>query len=259
MAILHPSLFVASLVAFVAGLVYLLVASEFRQRISHVLRESRQPILFFALWWACLGLNILIGGAFYLGASLGYTDFTSQLVYAVIQRLLLSVSLIGLMFYLLYLLTGRGWFTVLAPYYAAYFLFIVYTMYNGEPQGVEVGEWRTDLAYAQPNPPLVGLINFVLLVIPPVAASLAYFFRFIRKAGDRALRYRITLVSWPLAVWWIMAVIAGQREAMGNEEFQLVNRFFGLVVALVILAAYRPPLRLRRWLEGGSVTPATDA
>ena len=249
MALEHPSLFVASLVAFAAGMVYLVVAREFRTRISHALPASRRPLLFFALWWAALGTNIVLGGLLYMAASFGYTDYPLQVVYSIVQRLLLCVSLVGLMYYLLYLLSGRDWLAVLVAYYSTYFLFVVYIMYSGEPQGVHVGAWRTDLDYTRDNAATYGLANFLLLVLPPVVAALAYFFRFFFRSDERALRYRIGLVAWAITVWWIMAVVAGQREAFGNEEFQLVNRITGLLAALSILAAYRPPAWVRRWLE----------
>lgn len=258
MALESPSLFIAGLVAFASAFVYGVVANEFRRRISRVFAESRRPLLFFALWWACLCANIALGGAFIFAASLGYTNFPLQLVYSLVQRLLLSVSLVGLMYYLLFLLTSRDWLRVLVVFYTLYFLVLVYSLYSSGPASVYVGSWRTDLQPTQANPIAFAVVNFVMLVVPPVAAALAYFFRFYRRASGRVIRYRVALVSWSLTLWWVMAVVAGQREAFGNEEFQLVNRFSGLVASLLILAAYRPPARLRHWLEAGgpAATPA---
>lgn len=235
----------------IAGAVALLVAGVYAHVGRHVLaRNGHSPgaaraMTMFALWWWALAANIAAGGTFILAASFGWTDLAAQVTYALVQRLLLSISLLGLMGYLLYLLTGRHHLLPLLACYGAFFALQVYSVNAGHPAAVYVGDWRTDLVYATPAPRALQVLNFAWLVGPPVAGALAYFRLFFRL-HDATQRYRIALISWALIVWWVVAVLAGQHEMFGSQLFQVVNRFVGLGAALVILAAFEPPGWVRR-------------
>jgi hypothetical protein len=215
-------------------------------------RPSAQPVMrralqLFALWWGALAVNIGATSVLYLAAAFGYTDPAVQLVAAHFQRLLLAVSLVGLMGYLGFLLTGRDLVEPLAVFYAGYFVLLLYSLALGRPDGVVVGAWRTDVHLAATTPAVLQLVSFVALVGPPVAASLALL-GLSRRMRDASQRYRVVLIAGSLTAWWIVAVVAGQREAAGAEAFQMFNRLFGLVAALAILAAFEPPRWVRvRW------------
>lgn len=257
---LHPTLLAAGAVAAVVSVVYAYVARLVAQRRGASAGAERAMRL-FALWWACLAANIGMGAMMYLAAGLGYTDFHVQLTYALLQRLLLAVAMLGLMSYLLFLLTGRGFLAPLAAIYLGYYVFQVYTVFAGEPSGVLVAHWRTDLAYAATLPPVFGLVNLVWVVAPPVVGALLYFRLFFRLRNPTQ-RYRVALISWSIVVWWVVAVVAGQREAIGQDAFQVVNRLVGLGAALAIALAFQPPGWVtRRWSvrpfpETGEAAPA---
>lgn len=222
--------------------------------------DTQRAMRFFSAWWILLSANLVLGGSVYAAAAFGWSSFEVQLVYAHVQRLLLAGSLVGLLYYLTYLLTGRDWLVPIAAFYALYYALLEYSLVAGSPNGVYVGDWRTDLTYARTGgATALRAALALMLIVPPVAGSLAYFRLFFR-VKSRAQRYRIALVSWSLALWWVMAVLAGQREALGNESFQLVNRFAGLAAALVILVAYLPPVALQRWLDARpDASPVPDA
>lgn len=245
---IRATLLVAALVALTAGAVYAFVGVRLRARRT-IGEDAQRAMRSFSAWWLLLSANVLTASAFYAAAAFGFTSFEAQLTYAHAQRLLLAASLVGLLHYLTYLFTGRDLLVPIAIFYAAYYGLLEYTLLSANPTGVFVGDWRTDLAYAETsagrNP--LRLLSAAMLILPPVVGALAYF-RLYFRVKSRTQRYRIALVSWSLVAWWIVAVIAGQREALGQEGFQLVNRFLGLAAALVILAAYLPPAAVRRRL-----------
>ena len=204
----------------------------------------------FALWWIATGVNILLGSAFIAAAAFGKTDLRMQVAYAILQRALLAVAVAGLVHYLLFLVRGRAPLRHLAAFYAAYFVFLLGSLYADDPVGVYVGEWRTDLVYAHDGAAWVGLLSFAWLVLPPVGFSVAAIVVARRlPPTQRPQRDRITLVGAAIIAWWVVAVLSGQREAFGAEFLQVFNRLLGLTMALVILAAYNPPAWLRRSMQ----------
>jgi hypothetical protein len=247
----HPTLAVAALVAATAAAVYLHVGLAFYRRPTPP--EARLPLRMFALWWLATGVNILLGASFIAAAAFGATDLWLQSTYSILQRLLLAAALLGLVHYLLVLVRGRAPFRTLLVFYAAYGMLLIGTLYANDPVGVYVGDWRTDLVYAHESPAWVNLLSVALLILPPVGLSIAAMAVSRRLApSQRPQRNRITLVALAVITWWIVAVLAGQREAFGSEYLQVFNRFLGLSMALVVLAAYDSPAWLRPWVA----TPA---
>jgi hypothetical protein len=126
---------------------------------------------------------------------------------------------------------------------------LIGSMHANGPVGVYVGDWRTDLQYADESPPWLALLSGAWLILPPVVLAAAALVAARRlDAARRPQRNRITLVGLAIIVWWAVAAVAGQREAFGSESFQVFNRFLGLSMALVVLAAYQAPAWLRRRL-----------
>jgi hypothetical protein len=246
----HPTLAVAAVVAASAAAVYLHVGLAFYRRPTAP--EARLPLRMFALWWLATAVNIALGASFIAAAAFGATDLWLQSTYAILQRLLLAGSLFGLVFYLLVLVRGRAPFRGLLVFYGAFAVLLVGMVYANDPVGVYVGEWRTDLEYAHESPPWLGLLNAAWLILPPVGLSIAAVVVSHRlEASQRPQRNRITLVASAIIVWWVVAALAGQREAFGSEFLQVFNRFLGLSMALVVLVAYKPP----RWLRPLVATP----
>ena len=200
---------------------------------------------FFSLWWLATATNQAVGGTLYLAASQGWTSLDVQLTYVILQRILLAVSLVGLMYYLLYLFKGDGHLVLLSGAYLAYAAFQIHSVMLGEPRGVDVGRWRTDLEYAVRVPRAFQLVNLVFLVLVPLGGSLALW-RLFPQVETRGQRFRVAAVSIGFTLWWLVAVIAGQAMLHDNALVQGANRLLGLAVAVLILAAYEPPAWVRR-------------
>ncbi|MHB1260672.1 MAG: hypothetical protein ACYC2H_03040 [Thermoplasmatota archaeon] len=246
MALLHPTLIAAAVAAAAAAAVYLHVGRVFALRPAAP--EARVALRMFALWWLATGANIVIAAGFIAAAAFGHTDLSLQVTYGILQRILLAAALFGLMHYLLVLVRGRAPAFGLAAFYGAFALLLVGTLRANEPIGVYVGDWRTDLEFAHTGPVWVALLTLVWLIVPPVGLSIVALVAARRlPPAQRAQRNRITLVALAVVAWWLIAALAGQREAFGSEFLQVFNRLLGLSMALVVLAAYQPPRWLRRY------------
>jgi hypothetical protein len=147
---------------------------------------------------------------------------------------------------------GRAPLAALVVVYGLYFVFLLATVYLQEPSGVYVGSWRTDLEYASPlaSPSFPEMLSFLMLIVPTVGLSIAALVVARRlPANQVAQRNRITMVALAMTVWWVVAVLAGQREALDDEWYQAFNRVLDLGMALLILWAYDTPAWLRRFIE----------
>lgn len=239
------TLAIAGLVAILAAGVYAYVGFQLARRAG--LPDGRRALAFFALWWGALAVNLAGVAATYLLAAAGVLTFELQLVGSWLQRLLLCLSVFGLMEYFLVLLTGRSHVWLLGIVYAGLLAALLYGMQWQQPTSLFVGEWRTDLLYARGDFLPTRIVSLMLVLLPPFVASLAYL-RLFWRVRDPAIRYRIALVSGALIVWWAIAVIAGQRPLLDVGWVQLANRFGSLAAALAVLAAYVPPAPVSRWL-----------
>lgn len=172
---------------------------------------TARALAFFALWWLATSLNQAMGSTLYVAAAFGYTSVDIQLTYVFVQRLLLALSLVGLMYYLLYLQTGRSYLLPLIVVYALYYVTQMYVISAGGAIAVESFAWRTDLVYATPVSPAWDLAS-LLVVLPPVIAALATL-RVYRRVGTPIRRFRVAMIGIGFVVWWVLAIAAGQRAA----------------------------------------------
>lgn len=249
----HPTLVVAALAAGAAGAMYLHLGRALLRR-PVLDAQARLALRMFGVWWLTTGVNILLGSLFIAAAAFDATSLSLQTSYTILQRLLLAASLVGLMHYLLVLVRGRPRMVLLGVLYGLYAMVQVASIYAGRPEGVYVGQWRTDLLYADEGafPTWLTALLGAFLILPPVVLSLVAV-ALARRLGDGqgAQRNRITVVGLALAIWWVVAVLAGQREAFDQEFLQLFNRLLGLTMALAIFLAYEPPAWLARLLPLG--------
>jgi hypothetical protein len=244
----HPTLAVAAVAAGAAGAMYLHLGRALGRRPAAQPR-TRLALRMFALWWLATGVNILLGATFMAAASVGATSTSLQVAYAVLQRILLAASLVGLLHYLLVLVRGRAPLASLAVAYGLYAMVLVATLHAGRPDGVYVGQWRTDVHYAEEDavPAWLTAVLGAYLIFPPVLLSLTTVMMARRLGkGQAGQRNRVTIVGTALALWWVVAVLAGQRETFGFQGYQLFSRLLGLSMALAIYAAYQPPAWLAR-------------
>lgn len=233
------TLLIAGVIAAVVAASYAYVAWELWRRGGFA--PERRPLWYFAVWWGALAANLAGVSATYFLAANGALDLPLQVASSHLQRLLLSVSMTGLLAYLLFILTGRDLVRPLAIVYAAYFAISIYSLAAAQPDSVFIGAWRTDINYANAAPAWTNLLSLALIVTPPIVCGVA--FLVASRRASRPQRYRMRLVSFAIVFWWVVAVAAGQRALLDMDAFQASHRFLSLLAALVVLAAYHPP----RW------------
>lgn len=251
------TLLAAALFAFVAAAVYAYVGDRLRRR--RVSEEARLAAQLFSLWWLALAGATAITGLTHLAGALGNTDLALHVTLTSVNLLLICAALWGLLYYLVYLFTGRkGAVVPLSVFYAAYYVSLVYYVTSSHPAAVELRRWQAALVYEQPlaGPLFTALV--LLLVVPQIVGALAYFTLFFR-VRDRTQRYRIGVVSWSIVLWFGSALVAAAAGLGQNDAWQVASRAIGLGAALAILMAYEPPGFLKRRLGVASITDPPPA
>lgn len=236
------TLLVAGAIATIVAATYAIVSWQLWRRGGS--DATRRPLRYFALWWGALSANLAGVAVTYFLASYDALDLTTQIAGSQIQRLLLAVSMVGLISYLLVVLTGRDLVVPIGIVYGAYFAASIYSLTIARPIDVLVGKWRTDLVYAQEGAAWMDVLSLAVIVLPPLVCGAAFLVASRRASAPQ--KYRMRLVSFAVVFWWVVAVAAGQRSALENDAFQALHRVLSLIAALLVLAAYHPPAWARR-------------
>lgn len=238
-----PTLSASALFAFVAALVYAYVGWRLGQR--EVTEKAQRAATLFSVWWYGLAGTTTATGIMHLTAALDAASLPLFIALTYVNVLVVCVALLGLLYYLVYLFTGRDTVVPLGVFYAAYYVFLLYYLTAAGPTGVEVTRWRAALAYEQPlMGPLFGVV-IALLVFPQLIGALAYLSLFF-KVQEATQRYRILVVSLSIVVWFGSALAAAGSGLASNDAWQLASRFIGLGAAVAIYLAYFPPGWVRR-------------
>jgi hypothetical protein len=242
--VVNETLLVSAAFALAAAAVYAYVGTRVgRRRVSpEALLASR----LFSAWWYGLAATTAIGAGQAVLAYAGALDLAVALTITHANLIIITFALLGLAYYLVYLFTGKTralW--VLAAFYAAFYVLLVYFVVVGEPSGVKVGRWSVALEYARPQGGLLLAAVVVALLGPQIGSGLAYFTLFF-KVREPTQRWRIALVSLSIVVWFSSA-LAGVGAGVSQQDWwQWTTRGIGLAAALTILMAYVPPMWARR-------------
>ena len=199
----------------------------------------------FTVWWYGLAITTLIGGFQNLFGVVGLTSLSLFVTAAYINILPACIALWGLLYYLIYLFTGnRRLLPPLAVFYIIFYVLLVYYTTTSIPDHVKVGRWSTTLINHAPLTGPLFVILAILLLVPQIMGSIAYFTLYFRVT-DMTQKYRILLVSGSIIVWFLSPYAALAGGLAQHDWWQLASRFIGLAAALTILMAYLPP----RWLK----------
>ncbi len=237
------TLVASSLVSFVAAVVFVYIGYRMSKRVEQGHAEAAGRS--FVLWWGGVAGFIFAGALAGILAAVGVTTLGVFIAWRVLSFFALCAGIAGLVYYLLYLFTGkRGFMVPVAVFYALIFLALMVQVVVNVPVGLDVQRWRVDLTYEVPfGGPYFILLS--LLILPTTVGAVAYFLLFF-KTQDRLMRMRIALVSWSIAIWGLSSLLARIAE---NDWWQMFTRAgIGLLASLVILFAYEPPAGLRERL-----------
>jgi hypothetical protein len=250
----QSTLLFGALLAFLNAGIYLYVGRVLSGR-KAASPDARLAWGLFVLWWYALAVTTFCGGLLSLLGAFGITLLPLFTTINIVNLLATCVALYGLMFYLLYLFTGRRLLWPLAGFYFAYFILLVYYVQARVPTGVLVERWRATLAYQNP-PGTLFVFALLLLVFPQIIGSLAYFTLFYRVEAPTQ-KYRILLVSWSIIIWFLSAFLASISGLADQDWWQIASRLLGLGAALAILFSYLPPAWIRRRFGIASMTEET--
>lgn len=227
-----------------ALLVYVGVIVTGRQ----VPQQDRPALQSFGLWWFSAATVLFIIGARIVLYLLGVRESAAYLMLTSLLAVPLCVGLASLLFYLLYIYTGRR--GTIYPIIAFYLLFLVFSLYYfGLPgeRSVNGTAWSVQLEGSQPVPGWMGAVFGLLVAGPILGAILAYgsLFFFVSRPDQR---FRIIMVCGAFALWFtplLLGFLTGLNQA---SWFPLVYQLPGIPAAAMILLGFKPPRTLQqRW------------
>lgn len=228
-------------------LVYVSVARIVAKRPS-TSSASQRALRSFTAWWLGLALVTGAGGARNALAAVGIVERDAHIAVTLLSLPLLVGALGGLLSYLVYLHTGNprwhAWIVGGHVLLGVFFLGLVVWM---SPQAVVVHDWSAPFVYEREPPSAVLVVAMMLILVPVLLASMAYFL-LIFRTDDRMARYRIATVSGAFLFWFGTAGLAALVQANEWYWWPLVSRGIALVATLCVLAAYRPPRKIRERL-----------
>lgn len=259
---------VCTALALLAVVVYTAVGLVLGRR--QISPEARPANRAFQAWWFGLAGLSLFNPVMYTMVRSGVEDLR---VYVALFEFLI-VAVVGavgcLVYYLLYVYTGRSWvFWPVAIYHILILTWVLSVITLARP--LDYGEGCPNLGFCYEKEfngtPASRWIG-ASLVLPILAATVGYFALYFRVEAP-VQRYRIAVVSIALLVWFgtslAGSIFQGDYENLEHvvasvplsqwRYWSLVTGTVGLLAAVAILVAYRPPAVIQRMLEARSRNP----
>jgi hypothetical protein len=201
----------------------------------------------FRVWWLGLGLTTAFGALRTLMAFAGIDSLSVYVWHGLINTLILCAALWGLLFYLLYLYTGnRSWGVPLAGFYVVFFIaLVIYSFAILQPQGVTLEAGTATVQYAVEASPAYQMAIVLIVLLPQILTSLAYFSIFFRLR-ERVQKYRVILVSVSVLVWFGSPLLALALSISEAPWWMMISRVIGLLAVFAIYWAYYPPQFIQR-------------
>jgi hypothetical protein len=232
-----------------AGL-YLWVGHIVLQR--QVTGEAKRANALFGVWWIALGIVFLLS-PFYsvLPRLFGYEDLALAVTLLNLILVLIVVGVWGLVAYLAYLYTGSSRsFWPITAFYVLLTLALLYLIAWLGPDGFDEMGRLTFQREQLSGAPAVSL--GLLFSLPVVIAALAYGSLFFR-IREPTPRYRIGLVAgaFLLQFGWstLSSILQLPQRYPDSLTLALVSNALGIVSAVCILLAFRPPESIQRRLR----------
>jgi hypothetical protein len=233
----------------VSAALYLWVARTILTR--DLAGDTRRANTLFGVWWLALGSVFLLAPLFTLPSRLGgYENLALSITLLNLLLILIVVAAWGLAYYLTYLYTGNPrWFWPITAFYVVLGILLLYAIAWLNPVGFDA---TGRLAYEHeslPRAPAMGIS--LLFSLPILTAALAYGSLFFRVNTTEA-RYRIAMVSGGFILQFGWSLVSGllqlSRRFPDAAWLPFISNAFGIIAAIAVLLAFRPPRMLReRW------------
>ena len=246
MGVAALTLLISGALLVVTGASFALVGRAVRRHPAG--ERHRVGLLGAVAWWWGLAAYLLLQGSLTLWAGAYGLPVEAYLASRLASVPLICGAAWGITFHLVYLYTGsRRAGAALGVLYALTAVLFLYATFTHEPRALSGDRWNVTLEGGDADP-LVRIV-YVLVGVPPIAASLAYL-SLLRRAEDPLQRWRILLVAGSILAYVGSGLAA--RLALGDAPKLATLAVLGLAAAAAALAAYYPPRAVRRALESRS-------
>lgn len=206
----------------------------------------------FSMWWWGASMVIALLSVSNLLGMAGVVDDDVHTTLHYLRAAPLSLALGCLMFYLAFLFTGQR--RLVVPLAGAYLLHHAFTLYyfvRLGPMHTVVTAWDVRVV---PETAVDGPLSAafgIALALPIVAACAAYVVLAFR-VGGREQRYRVGLVALALGQWFLLLLVSFLLRLQERDWFSVFYQVPGLVSALFVIVAFRPPPWLQQRLRVGA-------
>lgn len=209
---------------------------------------DRLALRLFGAWWFSAGAIILLGSAPTLLSLAGSPPMWVFDITTYATAVPLAVGLCGLLYYLLYIYTGRR--ELIRPLVVAYTAFFALTIwYFAQFGGRHLEETAFSVRIVSDVQPAawVRAAYGVAVALPIVAAVVGYGL-LLRRAHGKEQRFRVALVSTSFFLWFTPVLVAFVFGFDQADWFPFVYQAPGTLAAALISMAYHPPAFVeRRW------------
>lgn len=200
----------------------------------------------FPAFWHGAALVFASQGARTLVAWMGVDSMPLIVALEGLSTTFYCMSGAALLYYTLFLLTGRSRLAIpIAAYYVVMLVVLRYHVALAQPIGYEVTAWQVNYVYVQPLQSTAFTIALLLALAPLLAAIVAYGSLSLR-VDDHALRYRVVMVFAGLALWAGFEAFAFGSGLAATSAGEVLRRVAGLLGAVTVTAGYLPPAFARR-------------
>jgi hypothetical protein len=207
----------------------------------HTSPDGELPLRMFSLWWACAGAVILLASMPTLLSVVGVSDVSLFTAIGYLNAAPLAFGLFALLYYLLYIYTGkRGAIWPLGIAYAIFFAFELYYFSQFGPRHIETSVFSVR-AVPDARPPAPMRILFGAAVGLPILVALVAYASLYGRTRDPAARHRIAMVSGAFAIWFVPVLLALVLDWSDAAWFPLTYQVPGVVAAVLIVMAFRAP------------------
>lgn len=225
------ALVTAAVLDAVAAALFLAAGASVARR---ALASRNAALAGFATLWTGIGAYAAADGAA-IAAHL-WSPWAYPVALAVLHVKILSLvaGFGGLAAYITHLYTGRSWpYAVITVYFLVVLVGFEFFYGLRSPAGASASAWGVSLAYRYEGLQPLWNALLVLLLVPPLSASVAYA-RLYRRASDRRVRFRILGTSLALTLFFGSTLAAW---TLGNVPgWGLAEKLLAIVTGLVMLA-----------------------
>lgn len=239
-----PTLAFDAVFAAAAAFVYAYVGELTRRRPAHD-AEGRRALVMFSVWWYGLAAATLVGSVQSALGAMGLIDVSLFIALALISVPLIVAILWGLVYYLLYIYTGRAsLFWPVFYFHVALLVALTYLVVWRNPTSVVAGDWNVSVQYERAVTGPLGTIVILGILGPVLFAALGYA-TLLFRAKDATTRYRVASVAGAFILWFGSSAVAASTPLGKWYWWPIAARTIALVSTIIILMAYRPPRVIR--------------